>query len=92
LATELIARVSNPTPGDSILYVACLNNEGFLHLHFVNCVEANHAMSRLETFLVARAQENEDGLSQAPYLQVSDVVCSVLLCQGRTLIDVAPAA
>jgi hypothetical protein len=114
MAVDLMSRVPahRTTPGDSVLYVSCLNNQGFLHVHFSNRAGANRSMSMLQCYFASHApddadgdfeyEHNEDattattdshGRNAAAYKSaVNDVVYSVLLCQGRTVLDAAPAA
>jgi hypothetical protein len=118
MAVDLMSRLPAPviTHGDSVLYVSCLNNQGFLHVHFSNRADANRSMSMLECFFashapddidvnfesceMAGATDNQGRTGTHPPLSdrdaykcaVNDVVYSVLLCQGRTVLDSAPAA
>jgi hypothetical protein len=114
MAVDLMSRLPAPviTQGDSVLYVSCLNNQGFLHVHFSNRADANRSMSMLECFFASHAPDDIDvdfdmegtdsqgrNASHPPLSDreayksaVNDVVYSVLLCQGRTVLDAAPAA
>jgi hypothetical protein len=113
MAVDLMSRVPahRTTPGDSVLYVSCLNNQGFLHVHFSNRAGANRSMSMLECYFASHSPDDVDGdfeyehedattattdshgRTAAAYKSaVDDVVYSVLLCQGRTVLDAAPAA
>jgi hypothetical protein len=114
MAVDLMSRLPAPviTQGDSVLYVSCLNNQGFLHVHFSNRSDANRSMSMLECFFASHAPDDIDvdfdmegtdsqgrNASHPPLSDreayksaVNDVVYSVLLCQGRTVLDAAPAA
>jgi hypothetical protein len=118
MAVDLMSRLPAPviTPGDSVLYVSCLNNQGFLHVHFSNRADANRSMTMLECFFASHAPDdidvnleycemegttdNQGRTGTQPPLSdreaykcaVNDVVYSVLLCQGRTVLDAAPAA
>jgi hypothetical protein len=92
MAIDLLGRLSSPSPEDYILYLSSLNNKGYLHMCFMDSFEADLAMSRLQGHLASVIQDDEDVLNQGPYLHIADVVCSVLLCQGRNVINVAPAA
>jgi hypothetical protein len=80
MAIDLVGRVSNLTPGDSILYLSSLNNQGYLQFYSTDRVEADLTMAKLEEYLVSMFRENEDVLNLGPYPQVSEVACSVLLC------------
>jgi hypothetical protein len=93
MASDLISRLSNPSHGDSILYISSLNNQGLLHVYFASHEDANESMIRLETTLASLStDEDEYGLNLNAYKDVNDVICTVLWCQGRPVLGTAPAA
>ena len=95
MASDLISRLPRPSHGDSIIYISSLNNQGFIHVYFASHEAANDSMIRLETTLASLSTDEDDypyGLNLHAYRDVNDVICTVLWCQGRTVLGTAPAA